>query len=91
MSSGYLPREAGPVFSIGYRKVLRQAAGRYASGVSLWHGEPTDERLCGGIFQGADYPLDKIKELTGIVEGSVKAEAQLIALAAWMRRDMVLL
>lgn len=32
-----------------------------------------------------DYPLEKIKQLTGIVEGSVKAESQLIALAAWMR------
>lgn len=38
-----------------------------------------------GFSREPDYPLDKIKELTGIVEGSVKAEAQLIALAAWMR------
>ncbi|MBS6397462.1 MAG: primosomal protein N' [Clostridiales bacterium] len=38
-----------------------------------------------GFSDEADYPLDKIKELTGIVEGSVKAESQLVALAAWMR------
>lgn len=37
-----------------------------------------------GLTGEADYPLEKIKELTGIVEGSVKAESQLIALAAWM-------
>ena len=32
-----------------------------------------------------DYPRDKIKTLSGIVPGSVPAESQLIALAAWMR------
>lgn len=38
-----------------------------------------------GFADGTDYPEEKIKELTGIVEGSVKAESQLIALASWMR------
>lgn len=38
-----------------------------------------------GFAEKPDYPPDKIKELAGIVEGSVKAESQLIALAAWMR------
>ena len=38
-----------------------------------------------GFSDETDYPLEKIKELTGIVKGSVKAESQLIALAAWMR------
>lgn len=38
-----------------------------------------------GFSDETDYPLDKIKELTGIVKGSVQAESQLIALAAWMR------
>lgn len=38
-----------------------------------------------GFAEKPDYPPEKIKELTGIVEGSVKAESQLIALAAWMR------
>lgn len=33
----------------------------------------------------ADYPEGKIKELYGIAEGSVQAEAQLIVLAAWIR------
>ena len=38
-----------------------------------------------GFADKPDYPPEKIKELTGIVEGSVRAEAQLIALAAWMK------
>ena len=38
-----------------------------------------------GFSEKPDYPPEKIKELAGIVEGSVKAESQLIALAAWMR------
>lgn len=38
-----------------------------------------------GFADETDYPLDKIKELSGIVRGSVQAESQLIALAAWMR------
>lgn len=38
-----------------------------------------------GFADETDYPEEKIKELTGIVEGSVKAESQLIALASWMR------
>lgn len=37
-----------------------------------------------GLSEEPDYPPEKIKPLTGIVEGSVKAESQLIALAAWM-------
>lgn len=40
-----------------------------------------------GLSDVADYPLEKIKEITGIVKGSIKAEAQLIALAAWMREN----
>ncbi|HBN55518.1 MAG TPA: hypothetical protein DD414_01970 [Lachnospiraceae bacterium] len=39
-----------------------------------------------GFSDTADYPLEKIKEVTGIVTGSVQAESQLIALAAWMRK-----
>lgn len=38
-----------------------------------------------GFADETDYPLDKIKELSGIVKGSVKAESQLIAMAGWMR------
>lgn len=38
-----------------------------------------------GFTDTPDYPPEKIKEVAGIVEGSVKAESQLIALAAWMR------
>ena len=38
-----------------------------------------------GFAQEPDYPPEKIKELFGIVEGSVRAESQLIALAAWMK------
>lgn len=38
-----------------------------------------------GFAEETDYPLDKIKELSGIVEGSVRAESQLIAMAGWMR------
>ncbi|MDO4261801.1 MAG: primosomal protein N' [Eubacteriales bacterium] len=38
-----------------------------------------------GFAGTPDYPPEKIKELTGIVEGGVQAESRLIALAAWMR------
>lgn len=38
-----------------------------------------------GFASSPDYPPEKIKEIHGIVEGSIKAEEQLIALAAWMR------
>ena len=38
-----------------------------------------------GFAASPDYPPEKIKEIHGIVEGSVKAEEQLTALAAWMR------
>lgn len=38
-----------------------------------------------GFSDETDYPLERMKELTGIVKGSVKAESQLIALAVWMR------
>lgn len=39
-----------------------------------------------GFSDTADYPPEKMKEVTGIVTGSVQAESQLIALAAWMRK-----
>lgn len=39
------------------------------------------------ITDRADYDEDKIKEIAGIVEQSVPIESQLIALAAWMRRN----
>ena len=38
-----------------------------------------------GFSEKPDYPPEKIKELDSIAEGSVQAESQLIALAAWMR------
>ena len=38
-----------------------------------------------GFAGTPDYPPEKIKELSGIVEGGVRAQNQLIALAAWMR------
>ncbi|MCD8196880.1 MAG: primosomal protein N' [Lachnospiraceae bacterium] len=40
-----------------------------------------------GLTREPDYPPEKIKELSGVVEGSVCAESQLIALAAWMREQ----
>lgn len=42
-----------------------------------------------GFSDTAEYPLEKIKEVTGIVAGSVQAESQLIALAAWIDRKSV--
>lgn len=38
-----------------------------------------------GFTDQPDYPPEKIKELRGVVKGSVRAESQLIALAAWMK------
>ena len=40
-----------------------------------------------GFTDTPDYPPEKIKELDGIVEGGVRAESQLIAMAAWMREQ----
>lgn len=39
------------------------------------------------ITDRADYDVDKIKNIAGIVENAVPIESQLIALAAWMRRN----
>lgn len=39
------------------------------------------------ITDQTDYDVDKIKEIAQIVEQSVPIESQLIALAAWMRRN----
>ena len=38
-----------------------------------------------GFTDTPDYPPEKIKELDRIMEGGVRAESQLIAMAAWMR------
>lgn len=38
-----------------------------------------------GIREHADYPLEKIKEIVGVVTGSVSVESRLIALAWWMK------
>ncbi|MDO4324487.1 MAG: primosomal protein N' [bacterium] len=38
-----------------------------------------------GIRDHADYPLEKIKEIVGVVTGSVSVESRLIALAWWMK------
>ena len=38
-----------------------------------------------GLSETAGYEEDKIKEISGLVEGSVSAESQLIELAWWMK------
>ncbi len=38
-----------------------------------------------GFAETPDYPPERIKSLGGIVEGGVRAESQLIVMAAWMR------
>lgn len=40
-----------------------------------------------GITDHADYDADKIKEIAGIVKGSVSAESQLIMLAWWLKEQ----
>lgn len=40
-----------------------------------------------GITDHADYDADKIKEIAGIVEGSVSAESQMIMLAWWLKEQ----
>ncbi|PXX51314.1 replication restart DNA helicase PriA [Hungatella effluvii] len=40
-----------------------------------------------GMTDHADYDADKIKEIAGIVEGSVSAESQLIMLAWWLKEQ----
>ena len=38
-----------------------------------------------GFSEKVDYDPEKIKEISGIVEGSIAIEAKLVALAAWMK------
>ena len=38
-----------------------------------------------GFAETPDYPPERVKELTGVAEGGVRAESQLIAMASWMR------
>ena len=38
-----------------------------------------------GFAETPDYPPERVKELTGVAEGGVRAESQLIAIASWMR------
>ena len=37
-----------------------------------------------GISETVDYDPGKVKEISGIVEGSIAIEARMVALAAWM-------
>ncbi len=39
------------------------------------------------LKEQAEFAEDKIKEINSVAEGSVAIETQLIALAAWMRRN----
>ena len=38
-----------------------------------------------GVSDRAEYAIEKIKEIAGILEGSVSAESQLIQVAWWMK------
>ena len=38
-----------------------------------------------GISETVDYDPGKVKEISGIVEGSIAIEARMVALAAWMK------
>lgn len=47
-------------------------------------------KIQGYVVELTDYPeyeVDKIKDITGIVEKGVAIESQMIALAAWMRKN----
>ena len=40
-----------------------------------------------GLSGTPEYDVDKIKEIRGVVQGSIPIESQLIALAGWMREN----
>lgn len=72
-------------------KVPESLEGRLLTGMQVTIPFGMGNRSVKGYIVGfsdtTDYPLEKIKEVTGIVTGSVQAESQLIALAAWMRKN----
>lgn len=71
-------------------RIPRQLEGQIAAGtqVEIPFGVG-NRKLSGyviGISETANYPEEKIKEISGIVVGSRKIEGTLITLAAWMRQ-----
>ena len=70
-------------------RVPPELKGRIRIGMQVNFPFGTGNRPMKGYVVGGadvpDYPSEKIKALTGIVPGSVPAESQLIALAAWMK------
>ena len=70
-------------------RVPPELGGRIQIGMQVNFPFGTGNRPMKGYVVGGtdepDYPPEKIKTLTGIVPGSVPAESQLIALAAWMK------
>lgn len=71
-----IPEELLPRLTIGM-----QVQVPFGSGNALRTGYVVD------ITDQTDYDVDKIKDIARIVEQSVPIESQLIALAAWMRRN----
>lgn len=69
-----IPKELEEAVSVGMQvRVPFGKADRIRSGYVI------------GISENPDFDTDKMKELTGIVGGSIPIEGKLIKLAAWMR------
>ncbi len=49
------------------------------------NGNRTMKGYVVGVTDVPDYPVEKIKPVTGLMDGGVRAESELIALAAWMK------
>ena len=70
-------------------RIPEELQGKISTGmqvqVPFGMGNRTIKGYVTGVTDVPDYPVEKIKPVTGLVDGAVPAESELIALAAWMK------
>lgn len=70
-------------------RIPEELQGKISTGmqvqVPFGMGNRTIKGYVTGVTDVPDYPVEKIKPVTGLVDGAVSAESELIALAAWMK------
>lgn len=71
-------------------RIPEELQGKISTGmqvqVPFGMGNRTIKGYVTGVTDVPDYPVEKIKPVTGLVDGAVPAESELIALAAWMKK-----
>ena len=70
-------------------RIPEELQGKISTGmqvqVPFGMGNRTIKGYVTGVTDVPDYPVEKIKPVTGLVDGAVPVESELIALAAWMK------